>query len=127
MISAGCGHDSGGRHVASEQVREGATTLERPGTLQQFELERDRLAGQAEIAASTSIAGVRRMCGAMTRCTRSMAARSIAVLIREDVPVRRDARRARARPCGRRGRVFTSSVSDSSSVNDPCLRVIVIS
>jgi hypothetical protein len=41
VVAAGSRHDSRGRHVPQQQVRERAADLERPGALQLFQLERD--------------------------------------------------------------------------------------
>jgi hypothetical protein len=49
VIAAGSGGNPGRRRPAGQQVGEGAARLERSGMLQEFELQRERLAFEAEI------------------------------------------------------------------------------
>ena len=52
VIAAGRGDDAGVGHVAEEHVREGAAGLEGPGVLEVLELEEERAAVEAEVAAA---------------------------------------------------------------------------
>ena len=51
MVAARRRDHSGLRYLAGQQIREGAARLERPRVLQELELERQRMAGQAELGA----------------------------------------------------------------------------
>jgi hypothetical protein len=61
VIAAGCGHDSGGRHVTEQQVGERATRLERARALHQLQLERDRPASPPSPVSSASHAKIARV------------------------------------------------------------------
>ena len=51
MIATGRRHHAGLRHVAGQQIGESAARLERAGMLKQLQLERQPMAGEAELRA----------------------------------------------------------------------------
>ena len=51
MVAAGRRDHAGLRHVAGQQIGERAARLERAGMLKKLELERQRMAGKAELGA----------------------------------------------------------------------------
>ena len=66
VIAAGRRDHAGRRHLAQQQVGEGAARLERSRVLEELELERQRERREAEVAAARASSGVSRTCGRMT-------------------------------------------------------------